>query len=38
MDMEFTHETTPEQDDALIEAIGRARGKVIVLEPAKSRP
>ncbi len=30
MDMEFTHETTPEQDDALIEAIGRARGKVIV--------
>ena len=30
MDMEFTHETTPEQDDALIEAIGRAHGKVIV--------
>ncbi len=30
MDMEFTHETTPEQDDALIEAIGRAHGKVIL--------
>jgi adenylate cyclase len=30
MDMEFTHETTPEQDDALIEAIGQAHGKVIV--------
>jgi adenylate cyclase len=30
MDMEFTQETTPEQDDALIEAIGRAHGKVIL--------
>jgi adenylate cyclase len=30
MDMEFTHETDPTDDNALIEAIGRARGKVVL--------
>jgi adenylate cyclase len=31
MDMEFTHETNPEEDDDLIEAIGRAHGKVVLV-------
>jgi adenylate cyclase len=30
MDMEFIHETNPEEDDDLIEAVGRAHGKVIL--------
>lgn len=30
MDMEFTHETNPEEDDDLIEAVGRAHGKVVL--------
>ncbi len=30
MDMEFVQETTPAQDDALIEAVGRAHGKVVL--------
>jgi adenylate cyclase len=30
MDMEFIHETNPEEDDDLIEAVGRAHGKVVL--------
>jgi adenylate cyclase len=30
MDMEFTHETNPEEDNELIEAVGRAHGKVVL--------
>jgi adenylate cyclase len=30
MDMEFTQETNPAEDDDLIEAVGRARGKVVL--------
>jgi adenylate cyclase len=30
MDMEFVHETNPEEDDDLIEAVGRAHGKVVL--------
>jgi adenylate cyclase len=31
MDMEFTHETNPEEDDDLIEAVGRAHGKMVLV-------
>jgi adenylate cyclase len=30
LDMEFIHETTPEEDDDLIEAVDRAHGKVVL--------
>ena len=30
MDIEFTHQTDPADDNALIEAVGRARGKVVL--------
>jgi adenylate cyclase len=30
MDLEFIHETNPEEDDDLIEAVGRAHGKMVL--------
>ncbi len=30
MDMEFIHETNPEEDNDLIEAVGRAHGKIVL--------